>query len=322
MGTPHRPHMADQAGGVGPVAPGGFLAHGDWSDRSTSIRRAVRVCLGRWAYLGEPVTLRWVLLRAILQHFRVHRGSVSSERLQNALVREHRALYQAVVGDRRSGGRGRRSWHRFVESAAPVLALTSHAPEWANGETVWRVYLACRDAAVWRAVDGARHDRWALAFHTLEGGQLLADVLRDHRPPRAGLGLVCRAVRRLLCERMDCLDAPAVTTTRRQVLRAVQREPARFRLEVAHRGTGLVGPACAAETADDLDAWDDVDRGCWVSLLVGVDGDGDVGEDGHRHRKSRATDENGDPPNPETQRPVPPEGADGGEDAARTYDQS
>ena len=238
--------------------PGGAL---DWMDACPSVRRALRAWLARQSADDCDRDDRYRVLRMAVNVFADHRGSAASgpagaprpgagvgapprfpETIQNRVSRADPARYRRAVG---------RRWHRFVADAAPVLGLATTAPAWATGgEPVWRVYLACRDAAVWRAVDADRDGDWERRFDRLDG--LLERLL-----PRGGdavrLTDLCRAVRRELFGGGDGGGpAPAPSTVGRRIARAARADPARFAVipgptpraaRVARRGAD--GPPCA-----------------------------------------------------------------------------
>ena len=140
-----------------------------WADRSTSVRRALR----HWRAAHPGDADGHALLRRLVGAFEHHRGSLASEQLQNRLRRDVPELYARAVSSC-----GPRRWHRFVEAAEPVLGLASAKSRWENGEPVWRIYLACRDAAVFEAVDARHRWMWENEEHGLLGADALATVLR------------------------------------------------------------------------------------------------------------------------------------------------
>ena len=110
--------------------------------------------VGAWTpHSGRPMpTAIQAVCQELLHHtvsvFGSHRGSLSSEALQNIVMRTQSILYELVVGHV-----FRFRWHAFLNYHWDTLQLVSTAKN--TTEKCWRVFQ-CRDRDEWEQVDAAR----------------------------------------------------------------------------------------------------------------------------------------------------------------------
>jgi hypothetical protein len=171
MATVHEPYtmcatgvLTDHAGGDSTTTTTGFVvSHFEcvpsvrrWWQEYLHSDKDSRRSMGARSH-GKPFpTAIQTLCRELLHHtvsvFGSHRGSLSSEALQNIVMRTQPVLYELVVGHV-----FRFQWHAFLNYHRDTLQLvwTTKDTTGSDGEKCWRVYQ-CRDRDEWEHADALR----------------------------------------------------------------------------------------------------------------------------------------------------------------------
>ena len=128
----------------------------DYLQSDEDTRRSMGTCPRGGTFPFAVQTVCDELLHHTVAVFGSHRGSLSSEALQNIVMRTQPILYELVVGHI-----FRFRWHAFLDHHRNTLQLVSTIKT--STEKCWRVFQ-CRDHDEWEREDAARSH----SLHTKE----------------------------------------------------------------------------------------------------------------------------------------------------------